>query len=168
MEEASEIKKKRQKYEHEQRQQQKEMMPGERERIEYGLENLNAKEVIKALKEKVKSVEGLKAVAAVFSNDVMPLPQMKHCVRCNKDYDDQFPEQCVCRIMHPEHCTSEMWDGSKKSWEECERCGKSFNCSGFHHWDRRAVEDEGVWCFEGGHTNDEALVDSEDWRGTSP
>uniref|UniRef100_A0A7S2P2S8 Uncharacterized protein n=1 Tax=Leptocylindrus danicus TaxID=163516 RepID=A0A7S2P2S8_9STRA len=164
LEQAAENKRKRQKYESEQRQLQNESMPGERERILHGLKCLNAKDIVEAIKEKIKSVEGLKMVSGVFTNDVMPLPRMKFCVRCNENYDDQYKDQRVCRVMHPEHCTREKWDGSKKSWTECERCRKSFNCSGMHELDRNAIYDQGIWCFEGEHTDDQDLVDSEEWE----
>lgn len=59
--------------EEEQLQQEMEFVPGrEHDRIEYALRNMSACDIVDILKEKIKNVEGLKAVAAVLTSDVAP------------------------------------------------------------------------------------------------
>ena len=147
----------------EQRQLQDTELPGERARIEYGLETLPAEEIVQHLSATVQSLDGLRKLVEVFPTSVMPNPALQYCVRCGKNYDMQILSQRVCRVEHPDSAVRTKWDTSKKSWDECERCGKTFNCHGFHYADRRAVEDEGPWCFEGEHTADEELVAEEGW-----
>ncbi len=143
----------------EQRRLQDAQLPGERERIDYGLKHLSAEAVVKHLTSIAHSVDGLRQLAALFPESVMPKPSVMHCLRCDTDYD---PRYCSNKVSHPEADVSQRWNGSKKSWDECGRCGKTFNCDGMHGMDRRAVMDEGPWCFEGKHTTDEAVEEGWD------
>ena len=147
----------------EQRRLQDAQLPGERERIDYGLRHLSAETVVKHLTSIAHSVDGLRQLAALFPESVMPKPSVMHCLRCDTDYDPRYCPKLACKVSHPEAAVSQNWDGSKKSWDECGRCGKTFNCDGMHGMDRRAVKDEGPWCFEGEHTTDQDVVEEEGW-----
>lgn len=138
--------------------QQGEEMPGERERLEYGMSKMSSSQIIAILRKAIGSVDGLQNVGAIFTRNVMPPKQAKHCARCKEDYGPQFVEDNVCRIYHPSEATRTMWDGSKKSWEHCERCGGNFDLDGFHSWGRNDVSDDGDYCFEGEHTSDQEEV----------
>ena len=161
--EAAEREKQAKQQQEEQRRLQEAEMPGERARIEYGLKSLSAQDVVKQLSTAAQRLDGLRHLSALFPPSKMPTPSVQHCVRCDTDYDPQFASQRVCRVEHPHDACRTMWEGSKKSWQECSRCGKTFGCDGMHSWDRRAVEDQGEWCFEGEHTTDEAVVEDEGW-----
>lgn len=145
-------------------QEQERVMPGERARIEYGLSGaLSDQEIKKCLNDACKSVEGLRALAVVFPESCVPVPQTKYCVRCKEHYDERFQEQKVCRMEHPyEHCSTE-WDGSKISWQHCYRCDGDFGVPDSYQRRRNAPYDVGEWCFQGEHTQDESLVEKENW-----
>ena len=90
-------------------------MPGERARVEYGLEALSHEDIQRQLQASCKTVQGLRALTVIFPESVMPAPQSKYCVRCHKNYDERYPDQKVCRVEHPfDFCHTE-WDGSKIS-----------------------------------------------------
>ncbi len=107
-------------------------LPGERERIDYGLKNISAEAVVKLLKSTAQSVDGLRQLAALFPERVMPTPSVMRCLRCDKDYDPRYCAKLACKVRHPEECVYERWNGSKKSWDECGQCEKTFNCEGMH------------------------------------
>lgn len=142
------------------REQQERDMPGERDRIEYGLKALSKSEIKKHLEASCLTVEGLRAMAVLFPETIMPRPQTKHCVRCKEQYDDRNREQKVCRMEHPYEFQHTRWDGSKISWQHCYRCDGDFGVPGHYH---RGPDDVGEWCFQGEHTQDENLVKEELW-----
>jgi hypothetical protein len=109
---------------------------------------------------------GLRQLAALFPESVTPKPSVIHCIRCDKDFDPKYCSKLSYKVAHPEAMVHQRWGDSKKSWDECGRCGKTFNCDSMHGLDRCAVEDEGPWCFEGGHTRDQAVVEEEGWDDT--
>lgn len=129
-------------------------LPGERKRIEYGLEKLTGEEIVAILKNQAKTVEGLKALAQVFTSDVMPTRKEEQCGRCNETYDPQIPADRICRIEHPDSRVSQKWDTSKKSWQHCRQCDKTFGLDGYHSSGKRRRDDpeeEGDYCYEGEH-----------------
>ena len=84
----------------------------------------------------------------------MPTKRTVICGRCEKEYDPQVSGDNVCREEHPYDFVKTMWDGSKKSWSHCRRCGKDFGLDGFHSWGKRGrndPEEEGDYCFETTH-----------------
>mmetsp|Transcript_20682 Transcript_20682/g.44925 ORF Transcript_20682/g.44925 Transcript_20682/m.44925 type:complete len:304 (+) Transcript_20682:32-943(+) len=128
--------------------------PGERKRIEYGLEKLSGEEVVRILKNQAKTVEGLKALVQVFKADVMPSRKEEQCGRCNKKYDPQIPADRICQIEHPYDKVNTEWDTSKKSWSHCRQCDKTFGLDGYHSCGKRGRDDpeeEGDYCYEGQH-----------------
>lgn len=147
----------------EQRRLQDAQLPGERERIDHGLKHLSPLAVMKHLSLVAHSVDGLRQRATLFPESVMPKPSVIHCMRCDMDFDPKYCSKLSCKVEHPEARVRQRWDGSKKSWDECGRCGKTFNCDGMHGLDRRAVGDEGPWCFEGEHTTEQAVKEEEGW-----
>lgn len=140
--------------EKEQRTLQDRDMPGERERIEYGLSKRSDAAIVSMIKEATKTAEGLEALTKVFPKEVMPPKKAVKCGRCGKEYDPQVASDTVCREEHPYDRSRTMWDTSKKSWEHCRRCNKDFNLDGFHSWGKRKrddPEDEGPYCYETTH-----------------
>ena len=109
-------------------------MPGERERIDHGLKHLSPLAVMKHLSLVAHSVDGLRQRATLFPESVMPKPSVIHCMRCDMDFDPKYCSKLSCKVEHPEARVRQRWDGSKKSWDECGRCGKTFNCDGMHGW----------------------------------
>ena len=145
---------KRQKYLEEQRTVQNRDMPGERERIEYGLSKRSNDDIVKLVKGASKTVEGLEALTQIFPKELMPAKRTVVCGRCEKEYDPQVPGDNVCREEHPYEFVKTMWDGSKKSWSHCRRCDKDFGLDGFHSWGKRGRDDpeeEGDYCYETKH-----------------
>lgn len=134
---------------------QERLMPGERERISYGLDALTPAELKNLLKKSLDMVAGLRELVKIFPESVMPVPNTKNCVRCHKAYDERYASQRICRVRHPMDMVRTEWEGSKVSWNHCERCDKEFG--------PKAPYDEGEWCFEGEHTQDEELVQDEAW-----
>lgn len=142
---------------------QERTMPGERSRIEYGLKAMTHDEIQKHLEDSCKTVEGLRCMAVLFPQSIMPSPQTKTCVRCHKKYDERYADQRVCRVEHPsEHCNTK-WDGSKISWQHCYRCDNDFDVPDCYYGRNRPY-DSGKWCFEGEHTQDEAKIEEEEWN----
>lgn len=140
-------------------------LAGERKRIENGLAKLSPAAIVAALQQAIKTADGLRAASRLFSPDVMPAKNTRHCVRCDRQYDLGFAEDLVCRVEHPEQRCSTRWDTSKKHWRECDKCGGCFNINGFSRFGRASGPiDDGPYCFEGPHTQDEALVESEGWE----
>lgn len=133
---------------------QDEQLPGERQRIQHGLEKLGAEAVFEILKTRVETLDGLKALVQVFPTEIMPPKVSERCGRCQKDYDPQISSDRRCRIEHPYDKVRTEWDTSKKSWSCCGRCGKTFHLDGFHSWGKRKRDDpydEGEYCFDGEH-----------------
>lgn len=155
----------RKKYLIEQRQLQDREMPGERERIHYGLSKRSDEDIAKLVKKAAMTMGGLKALTKIFPEEVMPPKQTIRCGRCDQEYDPQIPSDRVCREEHPEDKCKMMWDGSKKSWEHCRRCGKDFRLDGFHSWGKRKrddPEDEGPYCYETVHVPMEDYDEDDD------
>lgn len=149
----------------EQRGLQESEMPGERERIEYGLSKRSDADIAKLVKNASETVEGLKALTKIFPEDVLPSKKTVVCGRCKQEYDPQIPSDNVCREDHPYERRKTMWDGSKKSWEHCRRCGKDFGLDGFHSWGKRKrddPEDEGDCCYETTHVPEEEYDTDDD------
>lgn len=138
-------------------------LPGERARIEHGLRNLPATEIVAHLQREIESLAGLRNLARIFGSGVMPAKQVLRCLRCDRDYDPHFGT--ACKIQHPADCCVTRWDGSKISWSECMRCNSTFDLDGVHSWGRNAVGDDGEYCFEGQHTTDAKVMqeDGFDW-----
>jgi hypothetical protein len=134
-------------------------LPGEHECNDYRLKQLSAESVVNHLTSIAHSVDGLRQLAALFTERVMPKPSVRHCIRCDMDYDPQYCSKLACKVSHPEAVVSQCWIGSKKSWDECRQCRNTFNCCGMHGF----VDDEGPWCFKGEHTPDQAVVKEEGW-----
>jgi hypothetical protein len=132
-------------------------MPGERARIGYGLKALSDREIRECLSKSIKTVESLGAMAKIFPESVMPTPNTKYCVRCQKNYDERFPQQKVCRMEHDGKFCHTKWDG-----QHCYRCDGDFDLPD-HYRGRNAPDDVGKWCFEGEHTQDEDVVKEEKW-----
>ena len=76
-------------------------MPGERERIEYGLSKRSNDDIVKLVKGASKTVEGLEALTKIFPKELMPAKRTVVCGRCEKEYDPQVPGDNVCREEHP-------------------------------------------------------------------
>mmetsp|Transcript_36823 Transcript_36823/g.66210 ORF Transcript_36823/g.66210 Transcript_36823/m.66210 type:complete len:303 (-) Transcript_36823:195-1103(-) len=138
---------------------QDERLPGERERILYGLSKRSDAEIAKLVKDSTTTVEGLEALGKLFPTSVMPPKKSVRCGRCEKEYDPQLKSDLICREEHPYDRVKKCWDTSKKSWDHCRRCGKTFNLDGYHSWGKRRrddPEDEGEFCYETTHVpNDE-------------
>ena len=112
------------------------------------------------LQERMDTTDGLQALTQLFPPDILPPKQTQWCPRCEKEYDPQIPADNLCRKEHPLDRVREMWDTSKKSWNECEDCGKTFGLNGFHSWGRRRRDDpqeEGDYCFEYGRHQEEEV-----------
>ena len=86
-----------QKYLEEQRTIQNRDMPGERERIEYGLSKRSDRDIVNLIKGASKTVEGLEALTKIFPKEVMPTKRTVICGRCEKEYDPQVSGDNVCR-----------------------------------------------------------------------
>jgi hypothetical protein len=83
-------------------------MPGERARLEYGIDALGSEQVVALIKKSMGTLEGLRTVATLFPDAIMPAPNTKYCVRCKNIYDDRFLSQRLCQIPHPEgECNNE-------------------------------------------------------------
>jgi hypothetical protein len=132
-------------------------MPGERSRLEYGIDALGSEQVVALIKKSMGTLEGLRTVATLFPDSIMPAPNTKYCVRCKKTYDDRFLSQRLCQIPHPEgECNAER--DKYRSWKHCGRCDKTFYVTGEYNFGKDRIIDEGEWCFEGEHVPDDALV----------
>jgi len=141
-------------YQETQRKEQDAKFPGERKRIEHGLSKRSADEIMTLLKESVTTVDGLEALAKLFPKETMPAKTTTRCGRCKKEYDHNIPSDQICRIQHPCEKVDTEWNGSKKSWDHCRNCDKTFNLNGFHSWGRRGRNDpfdEGEYCYEDQH-----------------
>lgn len=145
------------------KQEQDGQMPGERARIEYGLKALSRDEIHRQLEASCKTVEGLRALTTIFPESIVPVPQTKYCVRCKKNYDERYPDQKVCRLSHPYQFCNTEWDGSKISWQHCYRCDGDFGVPDYYR-KKNGPYGVGEWCFQGEHTQDEALVEEEKWN----
>jgi hypothetical protein len=136
-------------------------MPGERARLEYGMDALGIEQVMELIKKSMGTVEGLRTLATLFPESIMPTPNTKYCVRCEKTYDDRFLSQSVCQIPHAEEeC---MRHGHRyNQWQHCQECGKTFdvtcNIPGVDDPNEHRIMDEGEWCFEGEHVPDDNLT----------
>ena len=86
-----------QKYIEEQRTIQNRDMPGERERIEYGLSKRSDRDIVNLIKGASKTVEGLEALTKIFPKEVMPTKRTVICGRCEKEYDPQVSGDDICR-----------------------------------------------------------------------
>ena len=141
-------------------------MPGERARIEHGLKNQKAEDVVTLLQAGLRTLDGLRAAAALFPPAVFPPPSIRHCRRCGEDYDLNIPAQLVCRLEHPDEHVSRRWDDSKHSYSECNKCGKTFNLDGYSSFGRKRKHDpweEGPYCWEGEHkAEDESSSDDDE------
>ena len=125
-------------------------MPGERARVEHGLTNRSAEDVVQLLRSRLSTLAGLRAAAALFPADVFPPPSMRHCQRCGKDYDLHIPAQLVCKLGHPDRQVSTRWEDSKHSYSECGKCGKTFGYHGYASSDVDCDEDA-AYCWLGKH-----------------
>lgn len=132
-----------------QRAEQDQRFSGERERIEYGLSKRSDAEIVKLLKERAGTVDGLEALSKLFPASVMQPKKSIRCGRCKKEYDPQVRKDLVCREEHPDDSVSTEWESSKKSYSHCSRCGKSFGHDGYHSWG--CDNDDGYFCFESTH-----------------
>lgn len=127
--------------------------PGERDRIEHGLFKITGEELIKILKRQIETTDGLKALISLLPSNIIPPKKNETCGRCGNDYDPQFISDRICRIPHPPEEWYTEWDGSRKSWTECQQCKKTFNLNGFESRKRgrNDPQDMGNFCFEGEH-----------------
>ena len=129
-------------------------MPGERARIEHGLENVEADKVVLLIRSRLSTLDGLRAAAVLFPRDVFQLPCIRHCLRCGEDYDLNIPAQRVCRLTHPHDHVSRQWSDSKHSYSECSKCGKTFDLDRYSSFGRKRKQDpyeQGPYCWEGEH-----------------
>jgi hypothetical protein len=133
-------------------------MPGERARLEYGIDALGSEQVIELIKKCMGTVEGLRTVATLFPESIMPIPNTKYCVRCKKTYDDRFLSQRLCQIPHPEdECIAHR--DKYRSWNQCEQCEKTFDVTGEYLFGSKyCIMDKGKWCFEGEHVSDDMVL----------
>ena len=139
-------------------------MPGERERVEYGLKQRDAAAVVELLLAQLRTVDGLRAAATLFPPAVFPPAAIRHCRRCGKDYDLNIAAQRVCQVEHPSEEVSTRWEDSKHCYDECGKCGKTFNLDGYSSFSRRKADpvDDGPFCWEGEHKGeDESSSDEE-------
>ena len=137
-----------------QRTEQEQKFPGESERIEHGLLKRSDAEIAKLVKEGTKTVSGLEALVELFPPSIMPAKKSIACGRCKKSHDPQVKSDLICREEHPCDRVRTEWDGSKKSWDHCHRCDKTFNLNGHHSWGKRRRDDpeeEGDYCYETTH-----------------
>ncbi|KAL3803614.1 hypothetical protein ACHAWO_008864 [Cyclotella atomus] len=135
----------------EQRDLQDREMPGERERILYGLSKRTDSDIARLVKNAADTLEGLRALTKIFPEESMPAKKAVICGRCKKECDPWIPSDDVCREEHPYSKCSTEWDKSKKSWDHCRRCGKDFNLDGYHSLGKRGrndPKDEGPFCYE--------------------
>jgi hypothetical protein len=156
---------KRKKFLLDQHQMQDREMPGERERINYGLSKWSDADIANVVKQSALTVEGLRALSTIFPNEIMPCQKSVVCGRCGEEYDPQIPSDSICREEHPPEKCRTMWDGSKKSWEHCRRCGKDFGLDGFHSWGKRKrddPDDEGPYCYETTHVPEDEYDEDDD------
>ena len=141
-------------------------MPGERARIEYGLKNHKVEDVMLLLHSGLGTLQGLRAAAALFPPAVFPPPSIRHCRRCGEDYDLNIPAQLVCKLEHPDEDVRRVWDDSKHSYSECNKCGKTFDLDGYSSMGRKRKNDpceEGQYCWEGEHkAEDESSSDDDE------
>ena len=115
-------------------------------------------------------MSGLVHLVALFPKDILPAKKLKHCVRCAKDWDERYPSEATCVMDHPHNCTTEMWDTSKFSWTHCDRCGRDFDPQPKFNILRRlrgTFYRDAMYCFQGQHTSDEAIVVDEGWLSES-
>jgi hypothetical protein len=148
-----------------QRVKQDERLPGERERIQYGLSKRSDAEIAKIVKKGAATVKGLEALGKLFPASIMPPKKVIRCGRCEKEYDPQVKSDLICREEHPDDRVRQCWDTSKKSWDHCRRCDKTFNLDGYHSWGKRRRDDpeeEGEYCYETRHVPDEEYDEAND------
>lgn len=127
-------------------------LPGERQRLEDGLKQRTAEDVVSLLKSRLKTLEGLQLMSRLLPAAVLPpASALKTCRRCGEKWNPEVASQRVCRVPHPDGESTTRWDGSKKSWQECGACGKTHSLDGFFAGGRRKRDDEGGYCFEGAH-----------------
>ena len=138
-------------------------VPGERARLEEGLDKLDAEDVVRILKGKLKTVEGLRLLSEVFDKQIMPARKCEKCLRCGDEFDSRFKKERICRVPHPYSCVNTEWASSKVSWDHCTMCDKDFHKRGGNKrgWDDDEKEDGEDYCFEGEHTTDQSVVDEE-------
>lgn len=132
-------------------------LPGERARLEYGIDALGSEQVVELIKKSMGTLEGLRTVATLFPDSIMPAPNTKYCVRCKKTYDNRFLSQRLCQIPHPEGECNAVRD-KHRSWKHCEKCDKTFYVTGEYNFGKDRIIDEGEWCFEGEHLPDDSLA----------
>ena len=155
----------REEYLMDQRREQDKLFPGERERIDHGLSKRTDKEIAKLVKQSVQTVEGLEALVKLFPPSVMPAKKSIVCGRCKQVYDPQVQSDLICREEHPFDRVRTEWNGSKKSWDHCRRCDKTFNLNGFNTWGKRRRDDpqeEGEYCYETTHVPQDEYNESKD------
>ena len=78
-----------------------------------------------------------------------------------------IPAQRVCQLEHPEEHVRTRWEDSKHRYEECGKCGQTFNLQGYSDFGYRKRSDpttEGSpYCWEGTHKpEDESSSDEDD------
>lgn len=149
-----------------QRSEQDERLPGERERIEYGLGKRSDSEIVTMVKAGLNTVDGLEALSKLFPVEVLPPKKSLKCGRCKKNYDPQVKSDLICREKHPYNRVSTEWDGSKKSWDHCSRCDRTFNLDGFHALAKRKRYDpveEGDYCYEATHVPEDEYNEDDDY-----
>jgi hypothetical protein len=129
---------------------QEKLLPGERARIEHGLTKREADDVVKLLLSQICTVDGLRAAATLFPPAVFPPPSIRHCKRCRVDYDLHIPAQRVCRLEHPFKEVRTTWEDSKHCYDECGKCGKTFNMRGYMNLGEDP-DDRDQYCWEGTH-----------------
>lgn len=139
-------------------------LPGERGRITNALDRLPPKEVVQLVRDSLRSIDGLRAIAAhIFPPEIAPAPNVLHCLRCDEDFDPAFAGRNACKMLHPDDFVKTCWDGSKKSWRHCRRCDANFHLDGFHSCGKQSMSDDGEYCFQGEHTTDPTVVAEEKW-----
>jgi hypothetical protein len=127
------------------REEQEKELPGEKERIMYGLSVLSAEDIKKLILDAITTTEGLRACATIFTPKLLPSKQIITCTRCRKEWDPQYSGRC--HISHIDSHT--QWNGSKESYEECERCRRKH---GYCY--KGSYNEEDSWCFDGTHSSD--------------
>jgi hypothetical protein len=125
--------------------QERDLRGEQRARIDYRLGALSDTKIKQRLGASCKTVEGLRAMAVLFPESIMPTPQTKWCVRCKKHYDDRYDEEKVCRLEHRSELCNTVRYGSF-SWEHCLRCTV--------HFEDKKIDQ---LRFEGKHTQDDYL-----------
>lgn len=134
------------------RRQQADALPGERERLEYGLSKMSASDVLAALREHMaSSVDGLRDVARVLPPSVLPSQATATCRRCGKAVDPGYTSDLVCRVAHPEDCVVRTWKDRDGASFECSQCGKAWSSESYCYYGFASPAADEECCFVGRH-----------------